>query len=340
MEDRTGDSVLDLFPELSTDELGNVEWNSQQVVDDADAADISTSSFIATEDVVPVAVYSIQFLEVDTDFNVINQDSAYVRDIDFVDGTIFNYTSIVAKVDDNGEMGGEGRMPGGMNLVLRGVNAAGDPVRNVFTITYANDCGVPTFEDGDAIGWVVFVSFLSSLLHTFLLRFHPFLRRRGNNIPFHLFVLYALLTRPRFLSPAALCIIFQDDFVPASEETCPRSITSATDAPTTEPFPTPVTVVPVTPSPVLPATPSPVVVDIDVDVPSPPSPPVMSMTTTHEAGWWEDGYFTDSKSGKKSTKSGKKRAKSGKGSKKSWESSTDGSYHGWGGDRLRRRRDM
>jgi hypothetical protein len=81
---------------------------------------------------------------------VINQDSAYVRGIDFVSGDTFNYTSISAT--------SRGVVPGGMNMVLRGVNANGDPVRNVFTITYTNDCGVPTFTEGDAIGWVVFVS--------------------------------------------------------------------------------------------------------------------------------------------------------------------------------------
>ncbi|KAL3775256.1 hypothetical protein ACHAW5_006014 [Stephanodiscus triporus] len=123
-----------------------------------------------TLDTVPVAVYSIQFLEVDPDFNVINQDSSYVRDIDFVDGTVFTYASIIETSTT---------IPGGMNMVLRGVNAAGDPVRNVFTITYTNDCGVPTFEVGDSIGWVIF-----------------------------------------------------EDFVPASEETCPTR-TIATGAPTT-----------------------------------------------------------------------------------------------------------
>jgi hypothetical protein len=31
----------------------------------------------------------------------------------------------------------------------------------VFTITYNNDlCGTPTFEGGEAIGWVIFVSVL------------------------------------------------------------------------------------------------------------------------------------------------------------------------------------
>ena len=128
-------TASDYFPEV------DVQWSS---------SNFTTSALTTQVDVTPVVIYSIQFLEVDTSFNVINQDSAYVRGIDFVSGDTFNYTSISAT--------SRGVVPGGMNMVLRGVNANGDPVRNVFTITYTNDCGVPTFEEGDAIGWVVFVS--------------------------------------------------------------------------------------------------------------------------------------------------------------------------------------
>lgn len=112
-----------------------------------------------TLDTVPVSIYSIQFLEVDTSFNVINQDSTYVRGIDLTTGDTFEYTSVIAKEDQPDLAALETRViPGGMNMVLRGVNAAGAPVRNVFTITYTNDCGVQTFSEGDAIGWVTFVS--------------------------------------------------------------------------------------------------------------------------------------------------------------------------------------
>jgi hypothetical protein len=128
-------TASDYFPEV------DVQWSS---------ANFTTSALTTEVDVTPVVIYSIQFLEVDTSFNVINQDSAYVRGIDFVSGDVFNYTSVSATR--------RGVVPGGMNMVLRGVNAAGDPVRNVFTITYTNECGVPTFQEGDAIGWVVFVS--------------------------------------------------------------------------------------------------------------------------------------------------------------------------------------
>ena len=148
--------AADYFPEI-TDEVYTAQalqaedpntWNSTSAVFQAQS--VTTSDI----DTTPVSIYSIQFLEVDTSFNVINQDSSYVRDIDFMNGDEFTYASISATEP--------GVIPGGMNMVLRGVNAAGEPIRNVFTITYTNDCGIQTFEKGDEIGWVVFVSFYIS----------------------------------------------------------------------------------------------------------------------------------------------------------------------------------
>ena len=103
----------------------------------------------------PVVIDSIQFFEVDPDFNVINQDPSYVRDVKFVDGDIFNYTSISDLVPTSRSE--TNLVPGGINMVLRGYNAAGERVRNVFTITFTNECGVPTFDVDDEIGWVIFV---------------------------------------------------------------------------------------------------------------------------------------------------------------------------------------
>eukprot|EP00579_Thalassiosira_antarctica_P000833 CAMPEP_0201868272 /NCGR_PEP_ID=MMETSP0902-20130614/2228_1 /ASSEMBLY_ACC=CAM_ASM_000551 /TAXON_ID=420261 /ORGANISM="Thalassiosira antarctica, Strain CCMP982" /LENGTH=649 /DNA_ID=CAMNT_0048393599 /DNA_START=310 /DNA_END=2259 /DNA_ORIENTATION=- len=142
-------TAADYFPEL-IDELAieELEWSSANII----ASQNFTASQVSTnDDTVPVSIYSIQFLEVDTSFNVINQDSTYVRGIDFTTGDVFNYTSISKK--------SEGVVPGGMNMVLRGVNAEGQPVRNVFTITYTNSCDVATFESGEAIGWIIFENF-------------------------------------------------------------------------------------------------------------------------------------------------------------------------------------
>ena len=154
-DEDTAKSAADIFPEINftTYEvipLEELEWSSANFTASGNVIEPAISV-----DTQPVSIYSIQFLEVDKSFNVINQDSSYVRGIDLVSGDVFNYTSISAKPLAQTL----GVVPGGMNMVLRGVNAAGEPVRNVFTITYTNDCGVPTFEDGNAIGWVVFVSF-------------------------------------------------------------------------------------------------------------------------------------------------------------------------------------
>lgn len=142
-------TALDFFPELGEIVIDQSEWSSENF-STSQVADVDVG------DTVPVTIYSIQFLEVDQQFNVINQDSSYVRDIDFTNGDVFNYTSIQGQIP--------GVVPGGMNMVLRGVNAENEPIRNVFTITYTNDCGVQTFQDGDAIGWVVFVSTLATWL--------------------------------------------------------------------------------------------------------------------------------------------------------------------------------
>lgn len=163
---------MDLSEGSITDFFSETEVKDSRTVTGDDVKGLTQSAIVATEDTVPVSIYSVQFLEVDSDFNVIHQDSAYVRNIDFKDGDIFNYTSIIAQDPEGGDedTAGTSAIPGGMNMVLRGVNAAGDPVRNVFTITYNNDlCGTPTFEGGEAIGWVIFVSVLFSLS---LFKFH------------------------------------------------------------------------------------------------------------------------------------------------------------------------
>ena len=187
--------AADYFPELDLINSTDILWDSTSAVFQAQS--VTTSDI----DTTPVSIYSIQFLEVDTSFNVINQDSSYVRDIDFMNGDEFTYASISATEP--------GVIPGGMNMVLRGVNAAGEPIRNVFTITYTNDCGIQTFEKGDEIGWVVFVSF------TYLVQCHfndlvyitittSRFYKSPSNIPFFLSLPYSL----------------QENFEPATKEMC------------------------------------------------------------------------------------------------------------------------
>lgn len=87
-------------------------------------------------------VNSIQFIEVDTEFNVIH--SSLVKDLELVTGDSFRYTTI--QQDD--------KVVGGISIIMRGKNAVGDESENVFTVTYTNACGTPTFQGGERIGWV------------------------------------------------------------------------------------------------------------------------------------------------------------------------------------------
>mmetsp|Transcript_7281 Transcript_7281/g.15833 ORF Transcript_7281/g.15833 Transcript_7281/m.15833 type:complete len:108 (-) Transcript_7281:45-368(-) len=72
-------------------------------------------------------MYSIQFLVVDTSFHVINKNLAYLRGIDFRIGHVFNYTSV-------SESSGRSVTQGGVNMVLREVNVAGQASRKQFSV--------------------------------------------------------------------------------------------------------------------------------------------------------------------------------------------------------------
>ena len=154
------DYTCTIGPEPVPAEKDNIENDRTRsaVPFSEDVRKLQQDDFIIPEiiDPEPVVIDSIQFFEVDTEFNVINQDPSYVRDVEFKNGDMFNYTSISDMFTTSGKENYS--VPGGINMVLRGYNAEGERVRNVFTITFTNECGVPTFEAGDAIGWVVFVS--------------------------------------------------------------------------------------------------------------------------------------------------------------------------------------
>ena len=87
-------------------------------------------------------VNSIQFIEVDTKFNVLH--STLLMGLKLTQGDSFRYTTI--KTDDT--------TVGGISVILRGKNGEGYNNENVFTLTYTNECGVPTFRGGEKIGWV------------------------------------------------------------------------------------------------------------------------------------------------------------------------------------------
>jgi hypothetical protein len=92
-------------------------------------------------------VTSIQFIEVDTKFNVLH--STLLMGLELSQGDSFRYTTI--KTD---------KTVGGISVILRGKNGEGYKNENVFTLKYTNECGVPTFRSGEKIGWVHVENFI------------------------------------------------------------------------------------------------------------------------------------------------------------------------------------
>lgn len=98
------------------------------------------------EDQVPVFISSIQFIQQDRKGNPIRTDMVNNKR----DGDTFRFiSSIVTRPD---------QIPYRITMVLRGFNAANESIQQLFTIDFTNKCGIPTFNSGEAIGWVIFVS--------------------------------------------------------------------------------------------------------------------------------------------------------------------------------------
>ena len=99
-------------------------------------------------------VNSIQFIEIDTQFNVLH--TSLVKDVELVTGDSFRYTTLQQ----------QDQIAGGISIILRGKNAVGDTTENVFTVTYTNECGVRTFKGGEKIGWVTIENLIPASART------------------------------------------------------------------------------------------------------------------------------------------------------------------------------
>ena len=130
----------------------------RRYLDSTQLSDVFPELMISTQNVAdqtPVIVSSIQFIQLDKDSKTIESS---LRTADKNDGDIVRFiSSIVTKPEE---------IPYGFTMVLRGFNADNQAIQNLFTITFKNACGVPTFTEGERIGWVVFVSF--PLVFTFM----------------------------------------------------------------------------------------------------------------------------------------------------------------------------
>ena len=65
-------------------------------------------------------------------------------------GDTFSYTSYYEENPNS--------ILGGMAVTLTGLNTMNEEITNAFVLSYTSECGVPTFQVGDAVGWLVVVS--------------------------------------------------------------------------------------------------------------------------------------------------------------------------------------
>ena len=105
------------------------------------------------EEYSPVNIVSIVFVEFDNSgyLNVLNMNGTYVS-TDLADGAVIEFPSISKTQRSD--------IPGGVAMLLVGVDDEGGMVRNRLAWTYDEDCdgSISPIVVGDAIGWVEIVS--------------------------------------------------------------------------------------------------------------------------------------------------------------------------------------
>jgi hypothetical protein len=101
---------------------------------------------------VPVNVFSVDFLELDQVGQVLNQQSDFV---DLDDGAMVSYESF----SNNPELVNELTAPKTLIVSFIARNAASEPLFMQYLITYTNSCDAfPVLTPGQQIGWTRFVS--------------------------------------------------------------------------------------------------------------------------------------------------------------------------------------
>jgi hypothetical protein len=107
---------------------------------------------VEVESLVPVNVFSVDFLELDQELEVLNQRSSFVN---LNDGDTISYESFSI----NPELVDEVTVPNTLIVSLIGRNAAREPLFMQYLISYSNSCtAFPVLTPGQQIGWTRFVS--------------------------------------------------------------------------------------------------------------------------------------------------------------------------------------
>jgi hypothetical protein len=123
------------------------------VSDGIDATDCSITPFQGeVSSLVPVNVFSVDFLELDQNGDVLNQRSSFV---DLQDGDTVSYESFSI----NPDLVTEVTAPKTLIVSFIARNAAREPLFMQYLITYSNSCNAfPVLVPGQQIGWTRFVS--------------------------------------------------------------------------------------------------------------------------------------------------------------------------------------
>jgi hypothetical protein len=108
-------------------------------------------------DLVPVAIQSINVIELDQNLQLLAQESI---ERDFGDGDTFQYTSVAAFPGTTSYTeDAPTNIPRAIQLNINGINQNGEGIINVFIIVFTNSCDVyPVLFEGESIGWTTFVS--------------------------------------------------------------------------------------------------------------------------------------------------------------------------------------
>jgi len=98
-----------------------------------------------------VEVSDIVITELDQDLRPIKEETMTGT---FEDGEVLTYESNIA----DPEAITPTNIPGGLQISLTGVNAAGTELKNIWVVLFTNDCeNYPVIESQMQIGWTVFV---------------------------------------------------------------------------------------------------------------------------------------------------------------------------------------
>lgn len=102
---------------------------------------------INVTDLIPVAVSSVQLIEIGQDGGpaAVAQETGDFRDGDTVTYTSISFEGAVA--------------PRAFQVRALGRNDGGEPLVLTWAVTYSNNCGVfPVLQVNDSVGWTIFVS--------------------------------------------------------------------------------------------------------------------------------------------------------------------------------------